>query len=151
METTTHKWKIIRLVYLYLVSLIGLVVLLVGGIELVNTGLKALLNVDANYYGTSAKQICRDPNYLGGVYYGIKAPMANPVAVPAKPEEIKPVDVNSQSYKDCVKEQEEEQKKQSDNDQRRSIAEGLASIILGTPIWLYHWFVIQRDNKKQAA
>lgn len=149
METTTNKWKVIRLVYLYLVSLIGLIVLLVGGIGLVNTALKALLNVDVNYYGTSAKQICRDPNYLGGVYYGVKAPMTTPVAVPAKPEEIKPVDVNSQSYKDCVKDQEDEQKKQQDNEQRRSIAEGLASIILGTPMWLYHWFVIQRDNKKQ--
>lgn len=151
MEATSHKWKIIRLVYLYLVSLIGLVVFLIGGVGLVNTGLKAVLNVDVQYYGTSAKQICRDPNYLGGGYYGVKTPMAIPASTSAKVEEPKPVDVNSQTYKDCVKDQEDEQKKQQDNEQRRGIAEGLAMIILGTPVWLYHWIVIQRDNKKQSA
>ncbi len=144
MEATTHKWKIIRLVYLYLVSLIGLVVFLVGGIGLVNTGLKALLNVDVNYYGVSSKQVCRDPNYLGGSYYGAKATMP----VPAPAESAAAVDVNSQTYKDCVQDQEEEQKKQQKNEQRRAIAEGLAGMIIGLPIWMYHWFVIQRDNKK---
>lgn len=150
METsaTSPKWKIIRLVYLYLVSLIGLIVLLVGGIGLLNTGIKALLGVDSDYYGMSVKQVCRDPSYFS--YAGKPSPVATPVAT-GTTETVKPVDVNSTEYKECVKDQEDQQKKTQDNERKRGIAEGLAEIILGTPVWLYHWIVIQRDNKKNAA
>lgn len=151
METTatTPKWKMIRLVYLYLVSLIGLVVLLVGGIGLLNTGIKALLGVDSDYYGMSVKQVCRDPSYFS--YATSAAPVAKPVSTTGEVTTPKPVDVNSTEYKECVKDQEDQQKKTQDNERKRGIAEGLAEIILGTPIWLYHWMVIQRDNKNHTA
>ncbi len=144
MEQTTSqpaKKSIIRLIYLYLVSLIGLVVFLIGGVGIVNTGLNLALNVDDTFYN-SPKMMCREP-------YQFYSYTGRPV--PAKPEEMKPVDTNSQEYKDCVKEQEEQSKKQADNNRRREIAQSLAMMILGAPIWLYHWNVIQRDNKQHVS
>jgi hypothetical protein len=142
-QQVSSKWKIIRLIYLYLVSLIGLVVFIIGGVGLVDTGLRLLLNVDESYY-VDAKQICRDPYRAD--YYGKRVPAPAEVAPAAPPASV---DVNSQEYKNCVKDEDERQKKQEESNRRRDIAQALSMIILGTPVWLYHWFVIQREHKKQ--
>ncbi len=127
-------------------ALIGLVVFLIGGVGMVNTGLKVVLGVDGEYYYTSAKDVCRGQfgeRYVGG-------PKSAPVAVPlvdSSGATLKPIDQNSAEFKQCVADEEERQQKQQSNDRRRSIAEALAMMILGAPIWLYHWHVIQRDHK----
>lgn len=149
MEQTTSqpaKKSIIRLIYLYLVALIGLVVFLIGGVGMVNTGLKVVLGVDGEYYYTSAKDVCRGQfgeRYVGG-----------PKSVPAPVVEgvtVAPIDQNSVEFKQCVADEEERQQKQQSNDRRRNIAEALAMMILGAPIWLYHWNVIQRDHKQSVS
>lgn len=149
MDTATQpKKNIIRLVYLYLVSLIGLVIFLIGGVGLVNTGLKALLNVDSQYYMGAPEDMCVS-RLQGYAADGVKS---SPVAVaPAvTPTPVK-IDKNGQEFKDCIKDEEMRQEKQRKNDQRRDIAEALAMILLGAPVWLYHWKVIQRDHKQIAA
>lgn len=151
MDTATQpKKNIIRLVYLYLVSLIGLVIFLIGGVGLVNTGLKALLNVDSQYYMGAPEDMCvsRLQNYTPVTIDGIKASPVAPAAVTPTPVKV---DRNSQEFKDCIREEEVRQEKQRKNDQRRDIAEALAMILLGAPVWLYHWKVIQRDHKQIAA
>ncbi len=146
METTLSqpaKKSIIRLIYLYLVALIGLVVFLIGGVGMVNTGLKVVLGVDGEYYYTSVKDVCRGQfgeRYVGGPK-SVPTPVVGGVA-------IVPVDANSAEFKQCLVDEEERQKKQQSNDRRRNIAEALAMMILGAPIWLYHWHVIQRDNSE---
>ena len=151
MEQTSSqpaKKSIIRLVYLYLVGLIGLVVFLIGGIGLVNMGFQALLHVDTNSYYNSPKDVCL--GRFGSQYYGPKSIPA-PVATTPAPSDVKPVDVNSQEFKDCVKEEDDRAAKQASNDRRREIALALAQLILGAPIWLYHWRVIQRDHRESNS
>lgn len=144
-SASSTKRPLIRLIYLYLVALIGLIVFLMGGIGLVNLGFKTLLGVDSTYYYNSSRDICR--GQLSGERYG------KPIPAPATPAttEIKPVDTNSQEYKDCVKEEDERMAKQSSNDRRREIALALAQLILGAPIWLYHWRVVQQDHKQSIS
>ena len=150
MEQTSSqpaKKSVIRLVYLYLVGLIGLVVFLIGGIGLVNMGFQALLHVDTNSYYNSPKDVCT--GRLGSPYYGSVKSVPAP-ATPATPD-VKPVDVNSQEFKDCVKEEDDRAAKQASNDRRREIALALAQLILGAPIWLYLWRVIQRDHRESNS
>lgn len=145
METSsTTKRPLIRLIYLYLVALIGLIVFLFGGVGLVNLGFKTVLNVNDNFYN-SPKDTCRG-QMSNGQYYGSGKPVPAPVAATAG-SEVKPVDMNSQEFKDCVKEEQDRSDRQSSNEKRREIALALAQIILGAPIWLYHWKVVQRDHQ----
>lgn len=145
--TSPAKKSIIRLIYLYLVALIGLVVFLIGGVGMVNTGLKVVLDVDGEYYYTSAKDVCRGQfgeRYVGG-------PKSVPAPAIVDGVVVKTVDQNSAEFKQCVTDEEERQLKQQSNDRRRNIAEALAMMILGAPIWLYHWHVIQRDHKQSVS
>lgn len=133
--TTPTKRPLIRLIYLYLVALIGLVVFLMGGVGIVNTGLKAALGVNDSYF-TSPNEMCR---------------AQFTVATSAPTVTAKLPDENSTDFKQCLVNQEQQQNDQQKNDRKRNIAEALAQIILGAPIWLYHWSVIQRDHKDQTA
>lgn len=133
--TATTKRPLIRLIYLYLVALIGLVVFLFGSVGIVNTGLKAILGVNDSYY-SSAKDMCR-----GQYTY----------AAPTPAEAAKLPDETSAEFKQCLVDQKLQQEDQQKNDRKRNIAEALAQLILGAPIWLYHWSVIQRDHKDQTA
>ena len=112
---------LIRKIYLYLFSLIGLVLVVIGCVQLVNLGLKA-------YIFTAADQ-----------YYSY--PMAAPVpqsssgastTIPAQP-----TDAQMKAYQD----------QQTKSQRESTAAEALAMIIVGIPLYLYHWRVNKKDKE----
>lgn len=111
----------IRKIYLYLFSLIGLVLVVIGCVQLVNLGLKA-------YVFTAADQ-----------YYSY--PVAAPVPQVGKgisttvPTE--PTDAQMQVY----------QNEQTKSQRESTAADALAMIIVGVPLYLYHWRVIKKDKE----
>jgi len=115
----TNFKKIIRNVYLYTFSAVGMIIFLIGGISLINVFLKTYvfpLEHYSEYYYSS----CSDPYIL---------------------KETPEFDVEA-----CETSQEEERATQDSDARKRDLAEGLAAIICGTPIWLYHWKVIQKSK-----
>lgn len=119
------KFKnIIRTVYLYTFSAVGLIIFLVGAIGLVNVGLKTyvfpLEHYEEWYYNN-----CSELKYR----------------------------VDLETYVEPTEEEEEECEEEraiADSDSRkRDLAIGVADIIVGTPIWFYHWTVIQRRRRKE--
>lgn len=144
------KKNVIRLIYLYLVALIGLVVFLFGGVGLVNLGFKTLLGVSSDYYMQTPRDTCLAR--FGGYPYAEKmAPVPAPVTTPATDTTPKKIDENSDEFKNCVRDEETRQNKQQSNDRRRDIALALAQLFLGAPIWLYHWRVIQQDHRQSNS
>jgi hypothetical protein len=113
------KYPLVRKIYLYTFSLVGLVLITIGSVRLVNLALKV-------YVFTKADQ-----------YYDY------PVIQPAKPE-AEPVAPSKQQI-------EEFQKNQRTSQRQRDAAESLAMIIIGIPLFLYHWSRIKKDQKEEIS
>lgn len=118
-----NKNSIIRKVYLYLFSLVGLVLITIGGVQLVNLGLKT-------YIFTKADQ-----------YY--QYPVSQPVESGGKS--------TTGSAGATQQQLDEFQKNQQTSQRQRDVSTALAMIIIGTPLFLYHWNRIKKDQKEEAG
>lgn len=102
----------VRLIYLYLFSLIGLLIVVIGTVRMVDLGLKVFVFKDADKFDYSAPQ---------------------------------PVDGGKGfDEKDAQARAEREQ----DRSRQRETSGSVAMILVGLPLYLYHWKTIQRENKK---
>lgn len=119
-----NKYPLIRKIYLYLFALIGLVLITIGCVRLVGLALKTYIFTKADIY--------------------IEYPMTRPM-------KIAPVDGNkTEEFQQPSKEElEEYQNKQQTSNRQREAAESLAFIIVGLPLYLYHWSVIKKDKKEE--
>jgi len=119
-----ERKELIRTIYLYLFSLVGLVIVVIGLVQLVDLGLKAFIF-------TNADQAIMYPSY--------------------------PVKVASPDGKEAVMTPAEEEKynadqiavqeKQKQSDRERTASNAIAMIIIGTPLFIYHWKIIQKDKE----
>jgi len=104
----------LRLLYLYLFSFIGLLITIIGAVQLVNLGLKTYVFrvSDYTYYPDVPTKIDGEPS----------------VAISR-----------------------DEQKKRNDQEQansrKREVSNSLAMILVGAPVYLYHWKTIKKESK----
>lgn len=120
-----NKYPLIRRIYLYLFAFIGLVLITIGCVRLVGLGLKTYIFKEAD------------------IYYNY--PMAKPV--PISETETTTVAVREPSEEE-VKAFEEKQRK---SNRQREAAEAIAFILVGVPLYLYHWRVIKRDKELENS
>lgn len=104
--------------YLYLVSVISLVIAVIGAIMIINLGLKAWVftKADQNYYSY---------------------PCTQPVA-----------DVSGKSVPCDQATIDEQKKQAQDNQasqRQNTAAQALAMIIVATPVWWFHWRLAKRE------
>ncbi|MEK7652156.1 MAG: hypothetical protein AAB351_03080 [Patescibacteria group bacterium] len=112
----------IKKAYLYVVSLVSLIIIMVGAITLLNMGLKILLNAEE--------------------YYAYPMMSVNCEAIPAeRGAAVKPTECDS-NYQ--AKQQEAEKKNQQQQ-RKRDIAQSLAMIIVGVPVFYYHWKLARKE------
>lgn len=104
--------------YLYLVSVISLVIWVIGGIILVNLGLKAWVFQKAD----------------SDIYYS--AP-----CIPASDANGKPVGCDPDRDAQARKQAEENRAAQK----QRDAAQALAMIIIAVPVWWGHWRLAKRE------
>lgn len=102
----------LRLLYLYLFSFVGLLITVIGGIQIVDLTLKTYVFKVSEYS-----------------YY--------PEALPI--EGGKPV----MSAEELRKRNEAE----AANQRKRQLSNSLAMIVIGTPLYLYHWKTIKKENQ----
>lgn len=100
----------IRLIYLYLFSFVGLLVVIVGSVRMVDLGLKFFVFKDADQY----------------IYYAPKLPdgTLDPGAEIAE--------------KNAAKDQ--------TRSRQRDFSGAASMILVGLPVYLYHWKTIQKEN-----
>ena len=112
----------IKKVYLYLVSLISLVIIVVGAIMLINLALRTWVFTKA------------DHNF----YPGYQCPMSS--ATPSGNNDVLPP---------CTAEQQDQFKKQAEEDRsaqkQRDAAQAIAMILVATPVFLYHWRIARKE------
>ena len=122
-----NKHPIIRKIYLYLFTLVGLALITIGGVRLVGLGLKTFIFTKAD------------------VYY--EYPMARPIKAPPIEENQKTMEFEQPSKEEV----EEYQRKQKSSNRQREAADSLAMIIVGLPLYLYHWRLIKKDKEENET
>lgn len=134
-------YPLIRTIYLYLFALLGLVLLIIGGVRFVDMGLKAFVFTKAE---EERRLIYQEPSY---VPYPLQ-----------KIEVLQDEEGLSEEEKAIIKQwlvdYKELKEKRSKIDpvtaqRHRDASLNLALILIGLPLYLYHWGIIKREVKKQ--
>lgn len=103
----------LRLLYLYLFSFVGLLIVVIGSIQMVNLGLKMTVFKDADTY------------------------MVYPQTDATGKEIESEADMQAR------------QQKETSNQRQRELANSLSMIVIGAPLYLYHWSMIQKEGKSK--
>lgn len=110
----------LRLLYLYLFSFVGLIITVIGIIRLIDLGMKIYIFNGADQYN-----------------YYVSTPVKEPGTETMTPEERTKYD--------------EEQKVRQDEENRRNrqreVSGAVSMIVVGIPLYLYHWKTIQKENR----
>src|SRR3989344_9378333 len=123
------KYPLVRKIYLYLFSLVGLVLVVIGGVRLVGLGLKAYIFTEADrYYAypVSRPKIAPLPRVIS------EEPLSDELVEPSQ-EEIDAYEA-----------------KQRTSNRQREAAEAIAMILVGAPLYFYHWRVVQKDRADRS-
>lgn len=102
----------IRLLYLYLFSFVGLLITVIGSIQLIDLGLKTYVFKVSEYS-----------------FY------PESVTVDGKPTI-------------SVKEMEKRNKIEQSNQRKRQLSTSLSMILIGVPLYFYHWKTIKKEAKQ---
>lgn len=144
-----QKHGIIRTIYLYLFSLVGLAVLVIGLGQLIDLGLKIYIfrNADSNEMSYSVQP----PIYSYDVAktqvidlkkQGDKCELTT--------DQIKSIDSWLQDYNNWLTSEKGRAKIDYVRQRRESQASSAISMILiGLPLYLYHWSLIKKDRKEK--
>lgn len=109
----------IKKIYLYLVSLVSLIIIIVGAIMLLNMGLKTYIftKADNDYY-----------------------------SYPLCPVEVASPD-GTKSKGDCNEEEQAKRNKENRAAQKqRDAAQAIAMIVVASPVFYYHWKMARKDS-----
>lgn len=138
--TTEKQHSLVRAIYLYLFALLGLVLLIMGGVRFVDMGLKAFIFTKAE---EEQRLTYRQPPS----FYSIE-----------KVEELQDEEALSEEEKMAVKQwlvDYEDWQERSlkinyiDSKRQRDASSNLSMILIGLPLYLYHWGIIKREVEKQ--
>jgi len=136
-----RHYPLIRTVYLYLFTLLGLVLLIIGGVRFVDMGLKAFVFTKAE---EEQRLIYKQP-------YSIPYPVQQIEKLQEEKglseEEKVTIKQWLADYKDW-----EERRSQIDPvtaKRHRDASLNLALILIGLPLYLYHWQIIKKETKNK--
>ncbi len=134
------QYPLIRTIYLYLFALIGLAFLISGAVRFVDMGLKAFVFTKAEQ---EQKLSLRQPT----MFYSVQK-IENLQDEEWLSEEEK---VIIQEWLVDYKEWKEESSKINyiDAQRHRDASSSLSMILVGLPLYLYHWGVIKGEVRKQ--
>lgn len=137
MEKNRHN-PLIRTIYLYLFALAGLIIVIQAGIRALNLGLKTFVFTDIDKQTRMNYEKPVVP-YLEGL------------------KDVQDCDSLTEEDRESIKswiENYEEWKEESEqidyvSIQRQEEGSGIiSSLLIGLPLYLYHWKVIQRETKE---
>lgn len=141
-----EKHSLIRTIYLYLFALVGLALLIIGVVRFLDMGLKM-------FVFTKAEDIDKIQQKYNYPYYSIPVPVEKlqtyqeSTSTELTNEEKTALKSWLANYK---KLQEEESKIDYLVSQRQKEASNnLAMILVGLPLYLYHWRIIKRETKEE--
>jgi hypothetical protein len=137
-KTSTHKksLRVIRNVYLYLVSMIGLIVFIIGAVGIINNVFQNyIFRVDFdNYYEAYP--------YQTGTCY-------SPYIDPTDKEGKRLITPTTEDSARCEQKQELQKEQNRRNRIGQEFSISIAQLLVGLPVWLFHWGIIQKEYKRK--
>lgn len=142
------KNPIIRSIYLYLFALVGLAMLVVGASMLINLGLKAWVFTKADMVDKYSSQPI--PPYLNSDVKTVQE-------VKVCSDKCQLTTVQKEQIDNWLTDYEQWQNSEKDRDpnfylvqnRQRQAATSVSLILIGLPLWLFHWATIKKDNKEK--
>ncbi len=137
-----EKHSSVRTIYLYLFTLVGLALITVGGVRFVDMGLKA-------FVFTQAEQEERIRHKY--------PPMLPIMQIEGYEESGETTQELTLREKQAIKSWTEDYKRWQEEESKinyltvkrhREASQNLAFILIGLPLYLYHWRIIKRERKK---
>lgn len=141
-----NKHPLVRTIYLYLFALVGLTLITVGTVRLVDLGLKTYVfeKADQQFYTIPGPQL--RPNSEVELQTLVEE-CKNSEALSQKQSDF--LSSWSEDYEEWKQKQGADEKLESRRQERA--ASSLAWLIVGIPLFLYHWGVIRRETGGQVA
>lgn len=112
----------LRTIYLYIASLIGLVLIIIGSVQLINLGLKTFIFTKADQE-----------------FFFVEKP---PLRVIEGEGTVTPIPEEQEDQKD----KERRQKENTTSRRQRDAARSISLLIVGIPLYLYHWKLAQKER-----
>lgn len=149
-----EKNPLIRSIYLYLFTLVGLALIIIGSVRLLDLGLKVFIFKEADkpeevsrIYPPFPPERFLEPQPVS------KDKRVPNIALSEKTKELTETDrdalnrwlIDYQSWKQSYDEIDYVRARRE-----REASNSLAFIIIGLPLYLYHWMVIKRDRRECA-
>jgi len=137
-KSSEHKksLRVIRNVYLYLVAMIGLVVFIFGAVGIIN-------NIFQNYVFKVDYDNYTEPYPLKGGTCTMQYPD------PADREGKRLISPTTQEVAECAARMEQQKVQNRNNRIGMDFSISIAQIVVGLPIWLFHWGIIQKEYKRK--
>lgn len=110
----------IRILYLYLFSFVGLLITVIGSIQLVDLGIKTFIFKDADRYVNTYESV---PNIKDGL-----------------------VNTSTEEAKLIKQQRDDAEKINNERNKQRQMATSLSMILVGAPLYFYHWKKIQKED-----
>jgi hypothetical protein len=140
--------SLIRTIYLYLFSLVGLFILIFGSIGLIRLGLTTWVFPEANNYEYEMRpimfpgeKISSESDLIEGLQNCEETCDLNADEKESLSELLAEYKENKENYP----------KQQMSANRQRELSQNLASILVGLPLYLYHWMSIKKDIKKKKT
>ncbi len=136
-----EKHTLVRTIYLYLFTIIGLALLTIGMVRFIDMGLKMYVFTKAD-----------DPEALQQRYYYPTPISLEKLEGYQESEELTADEKETlKSFLTNYKEWEEKEAKIDylASSRQRQASSNLAMILVGLPLYLYHWRIIKRETKGQ--
>jgi predicted nucleic acid-binding Zn-ribbon protein len=136
-----EKHPLIRVIYLYLFTLVGLAVTVIGSVGMVNLGLRSFIFTKAD---EEERISYKQPTYPPVSVDRLKEASAE-AGEPLTEEEAAVI-------RNWLADYEKWQEAESERDyvgarRSREASQNIAMILIGVPLYLYHWGIIKKDRK----
>jgi hypothetical protein len=142
------KHSLVRTIYLYLFAIVGLVLLTIAGVSFMNMALKAYVFTKADeQMRIEYKQPPFGPVAVEKLNRISQDAQSKQVQITLTEAEVQQIDQWLADYKNY-----QEGRAKIDpvtTDRQRTASINLAMIIIGLPLYLYHWGIIRRETRKQ--
>lgn len=135
--------SILRTIYLYFFSALGLVLIIIGGVRFIDMGLKTFVFTKAD----------QELKY----YYSLPpVPVAVEKLSTLSEQDNSLTDQEKQVLKEFLAEYEKMRSQRETIDplvarRQRDASINLSLIIVGLPLYLYHWRIIKKENKNKQS
>lgn len=140
-----EKHPLVRTIYLYLFTIVGLALLVVGCVRFLDMGLKVFIFKQADAPERLMQQFsCQN------MYYAPVSPTKleeNQTSGAFTAEEQAAIKSFLENYKKC--EEEGVKINYVTSQRQRDASNSLAMILVGLPLYFYHWRTIGREIKKK--